>query len=534
MLANVRSGSGHATLCAAIAVLTGAALLWFGPPGTDLAAHVYQRHLLIHDGFALWNNFWYAGRYSFVGYSLTYYPLAALLGIKLLATVSVAASSGAFALVAEREWDDAARWPARMFAVIAAASVVTGAFPYLLGVACALTAIVALQRHRLIPFALLAAVTLATSPLAFLFLVVVLLAAAVSARQIRAAPATAVAVTAVVGFVLSRVFPSGGRFPYSWTELAGAIVFCMLGMAFTWRVPQARLLFTLFATYAVASALLYVVPSAIGENVARLRYIAIPVAALVLTLRKWRPLLPAVAAMSLALSWNLTPIAYSLDRGGADPSSKRSYWAPSIRFLRSHLDASYRVEAVDTIGHWDAAYLAEAGIPIVRGWFRQSDFPQNELLYDSLGRASYLAWLRSMGVRYVVLTTAPADYSARGETRLLRSGRSGLVRVFQSPTTSIFSVPSPRPIITGPSPTRVVILRVSSLVFRVGRAGTYHVAIRYTPYWTGHGVCIKPTAGGMFNVRTDRAGLVRLRFAVTPHAMLRTLIGARPACATQG
>ena len=236
--------------------MTGAALLWLGPPGTDLAAHVYQRHLLMTDGFALWNNFWYAGRYSFVGYSLAYYPLAALLGIKLLATVSVAVSAGAFALVAEREWDDAARWPARIFALVAAAAVVTGAFPYLLGVACVLSALAALQRHRLVPFALLAVMTLATSPLAFLFL------CARTPRRSRpcaadeAAPAIVVALTAIVGVVLTRVFPGGGRFPYSWVELAGVVTFCIVGMAFTWRIPPARLLFALFATYAVACVLL--------------------------------------------------------------------------------------------------------------------------------------------------------------------------------------------------------------------------------------------------------------------------------------
>jgi len=529
---STRSGAGQAAVCAAIAALTGAALAWLGPPGTDLAAHVYQRHLLLSDGFALWNNFWYAGRYSFVDYSVSYYPLAALLGIRLLATVSVAASAGAFALVAEREWGGAARWPAAVFAVVAAASILTGAFPYLLGVACGLIALAALQRHRLVWFASFAVMTVATSPLAFLFVLVVLLAAAARARHVQIAPAVVVAVTAVGGLVVSRLFPGGGRFPYSWIELAGVLAFCLLGVAFTWHVPHARLLFTLFATYAAACVLLFFVPSAIGENVIRLRYVAIPVAALVLSLRQWKPVLPALAAMALALSWNLTPIAYSLSRGAGDPSSARSYWTPSIRFLRAHLDPSYRVEAVDTSGHWDAVYLAEAGIPLVRGWFRQSDFPQNELLYDTLERRTYLAWLRRMGVHYVVLTTAPVDYSARGEARLLRSGRSGLRRVFRSATTSIYSVPSPRPIVTGPSPSRVIALRVSSLVFRVARPGTYRVAVRYTPYWTGHGVCIEKARNGMFDVRTDRAGVIRLRFAVTPPSALRTLIGSAPGCAS--
>ena len=74
---------------AAAAGLLAALLVWLGPPGTDLAAHVYQRTLFIEHGFVLWNNFWYAGRYSFVTYSLIYYPLAALFGIKVLALASI-------------------------------------------------------------------------------------------------------------------------------------------------------------------------------------------------------------------------------------------------------------------------------------------------------------------------------------------------------------------------------------------------------------------------------------------------------------
>ena len=63
-----------------LAALLASILVWLGPPGTDLAAHVYQRALYLQHGFLLWNNFWYAGRYSFVTYSLLYYPLAAAIG----------------------------------------------------------------------------------------------------------------------------------------------------------------------------------------------------------------------------------------------------------------------------------------------------------------------------------------------------------------------------------------------------------------------------------------------------------------------
>src|SRR6266511_611370 len=82
---------------ASLAVL----LFWLGPPGNDLAAHVYQRTVFLHDGFQLWNNFWYGGRYSFVTYSVLYYPLAALFGITALAVASIATAALAFAFAIE-------------------------------------------------------------------------------------------------------------------------------------------------------------------------------------------------------------------------------------------------------------------------------------------------------------------------------------------------------------------------------------------------------------------------------------------------
>ena len=151
-----------------------AALVWLGPPGIDLAAHLYQRALFDERGFTFWNNFWYAGRYSYVNYSLLYYPLAALVGLKALATASVAVGASAFGLTVERLWGGCARWAAWAFAVALAASLILAAFPYTLGLACALVALAALQAHRFKLFGLLVVATFAASPLAFLILAVVL------------------------------------------------------------------------------------------------------------------------------------------------------------------------------------------------------------------------------------------------------------------------------------------------------------------------------------------------------------------------
>ena len=96
-------------VAAGVAAALAAALAWYGPPGSDFAAHLYQSTVFKNDGFGIWNNFWYAGRYSFVTYSLLYYPLAAVIGIKLLAVASIATAALAFGVVSAREWGPASR-----------------------------------------------------------------------------------------------------------------------------------------------------------------------------------------------------------------------------------------------------------------------------------------------------------------------------------------------------------------------------------------------------------------------------------------
>jgi hypothetical protein len=164
----------EALVAAAAAATLASRLAWVGPPGTDLAAHAYQRTVFLEHGFTLWYNFWYAGRYSFISYSVLYYPLAALLGIRLLAVATIATAALAFAVVLGREFGPAARWSSRTFAVVWAGIVLSAAFPFALGVALALLALWGLQAGRLWRFALVAALTLAASPLAFLLLTLVL------------------------------------------------------------------------------------------------------------------------------------------------------------------------------------------------------------------------------------------------------------------------------------------------------------------------------------------------------------------------
>jgi len=521
----------EATLSTAIAASLAAFLLWATPPGIDWAAHAYQRTFLLQHGFQIWNNFWYAGRYSFVTYSLIYYPLAALLGIKVLALASIASAALAFNLVVFRQWGPVSKMSSRSFAVLWVGIIGAAAFPFALAVSFALLSIWALQQRRRGRFAVGAVLTLAASPLAFLLLVVALAGAALSRRTFRDLGVPVAVVLALGGaeVLVYRLFGDGGRFPFQTLQLLPGIAFSLLGLWVTRGVAAARPLRGIFGIYLVVLLATYVVPSSIGSNIERIRYIALPLALIALALRHWRPLWLALPVLVLAAVWNATPIVASFARTSNDPESSITYWQPAIGYLHAHLSPSYRVEVVDTVEHWPAAYLPDAGIPIVRGWYRQSDFPQNEVLYDArLAVAPYEQWLRRMGVRYVVLADAPADYSSRGEAALIRSGRTDLVPVHTTEHLTVYELPHASPLIVGPASASVLWMWPSRLVAQFDAPGTYRVKVRWSPYWRASSGCVARTKDGMVKLTVRHAGLTALNFGMDMQRGLQALAGVTP------
>jgi hypothetical protein len=496
--------SGEALVAGAVAAAVAALLVWLGPYGTDFAAHAYQLALFRREGFTLWDNYWYAGRYAFVGYSVLYYPLAAALGIRALAVAAAALGAFAFGGILCKEWGDDVRWASRAFAPLWAGFVLTGAFPFELGLSLALCALWALQRGRRWLFFVATLLTLAASPVALVLLVVVLSGVAV-VRGRPLVPAIAVVAAVAIEVALLLLFASGGHYPFPVPAAGAALGFCVAGLALTWRAEQARLLRWVFVAYAVAVAAVWIEPATLGENIARLRYLAFPLILLVLALRRWRPLPVAVLVAAAALAWNVAPLAEGWNRGENDVTKNAAVWNAPLAWLHSHLRLGYRVEAVDTTQHWPAYYLPESGIPIVRGWFRQDDFPTNALLYRRFRSAEYVRWLHSLGVAYVVLSDAPPDYSSRREAQIVPTV---LHRVFASPHIGIYTVPDPRPITRA----QVVAFGESSLTVRASGPGEYRIAVHWSPYWHASSGRLSRSRDGMIELRTTAAATVRLSF----------------------
>jgi len=160
------------------------------------------------------------------------------------------------------------------------------------------------------------------------------------------------------------------------------------------------------------------------------------------------------------------------------------------------------------------------------------------VLYDPrLTAAKYQAWLRSVGVRYVLLPDAPLDYSSVAEARLLRSGRSGLAVVRRMRHWTVYELARATPILTGDPPAGgAYVIRLSDSRIRVWlpAAGAYDLRVRYSPYWSVDtpGVCLSPTRAGMTVVRTVAPGAVAIEFEPTLATVAAAAASESSPCAT--
>jgi len=530
--------------CGALAALLVVALLTFVPPSGDAPSHLFQTWLYRHGGFQLWNNLWYAGRYEFVTYSVLYYPLAAQAGELPVLVAAAATLAASFAALSRHEWGRAARGPAVAFACTTTfVLIVSGSYPFTAGAACAVAALLALQRRRRLLFCAAVVATLGFSPLAFAVLLALLAGLLLGHPQpIDAARRHWLALGIVVlalfaGVLLQRAFPSGGIYPYNVTDALVVVLFSLAGLYVTGKSPRARSLRMLFVAYLILNLFAFLFKSPVGSNATRLFAVAgAPLLWLAANVSRQRsqvivlPLLAATAALQVG-PWIRD--AYS---AWGNPAASAAYWRPAVDYLRAQNDDQHRVEAVATWGHWEAYYLARSGFPLARGWFRQDDFPENRVLYDDhLTAAKYDHWLRVLGVRYVVLPDTTLDYSSAAEARLLRSGNSGLELVWSSAHLQIYKLPYAAPIVSAPPgerPAMLIRLGHEGISFLAPDPGRYLVRVRYSPYWQPHApdACVARGPDGMTDVTTAYPGVVNLSLAPSLDTVADAMTSSRPNC----
>jgi hypothetical protein len=520
---------------AAIAATASVLLAVAVPTGGDAAAHLY-RTLLVQRGAPLWDNFWFAGQYPLVSYSLLYYPVAAVVGNTALAASAVVLSALLFASLLLRAFHSAARWPAYAFAAVVGGQFLTGDYPYTVGFTGVLATLWALQRRRTVLAIVAAAVTLGCSPLAFLLLCLALFAVWIVSPRPRTRDLTVAAALALLAAIEAAallLFPTPRLYyPFGIWRLVAGLPVGVLGAALAVRSRTARPLASIFVVWTLATAAAFLIRSPVGHNLLRPAALVFPLMLLVAVLADFRPRWLAYPAVAVAFAANVGPyVATVISR--SDPAAHASFWRPMLGYVAKHSSQAYRLEVVPTVNHWESYYVPKAGFAIARGWYQQLDAAFNPGLNGrDLTASSYRAWLRSVGVRFVILGATGLAPQGLAEARLLRSGRSGLGRVFTSRTGEVYALPHPRPLLTGPGRARVTHQSFSGISGWTGKPGRYLLRVHYTRLWqvSRGGLCVRRGPHGMTSLDVRRPGSFSLAAAEEPGSALFALIGdqARP------
>ena len=502
----------EAILAALICLLGALAVTYLLPPPDDASAHLY-RALLVERDAVLWDNFWYSGDYPLISYSLLVYLPQQLIGPATLALISVVVSAALFATLVVQRWGEQAAWGARAFGLLALGPLFTGGYAYAIGAAAMLACLLALQHHRHVIGGVLGAVTLGLSPLAFVFLALIL--GAVWLEHRRFDPRTFVVgawlgVLVVVQAAIGFLFPSEGVYPFLVGHLVAVLVISVLGVALARRRSETHLIMWLLILWAVGALLLYAIPTPVGDNLARLRYLVFPILAVAAGVQRWRPKLLVVLALIASFAYGALPDLYDAVTRTDSRPTQSAFWQPAVGFLDANQSPDYRVEVGQTAGRWEAFWIPQAGYALVRGWYRQVDLADNPLLYQKvITPDEYQAWLRSRAVRYVLLPQTKLDTEgAAAEAELLRSGTSGLEIAARRGAWTIYELPRPTPLMTGPGTAKVLEQGHDELRGTVSAPGLYTLRVRWMPYWATAGVidCIQPGPDGQTVLRALSAG----------------------------
>lgn len=506
------------------------------PPSADLAAQTFRADLWSAHGFSVWSNAWYGGHHL-PGYSLLFPPLAAWLTPQIIGALAAVSAAGLFAAIAARAYGARARLGVIWFAVATATMLLSGRLTFALGVALALAALLAVQRHRWGVGAVLGLLTAFASPVAALFLALAGATVAVAERRARRrgarVAATATATAALGGIAaLAVAFPLGGVEPFVasafWTVPA-------FGVAALLLIPrEQRVLRWGVGFYVLMVVALFAFDTPVGGNATRLGALfAGPVMALGLVGR--RPVALALLALPL-LAWQWGPAIRDVSDASGDPSVDRAFHQPLIEQLdRLVAGAPVRVHVLPTRNRWEAVHVA-SNYPLARGWLRQAESDDFDLFDGGeLTPEAHLAWLQERAVSYVAVPLGPElDYLADDEAELIASGVDYLDPVWESADWRLYRVTEPGPLVSTPAAplvpaadARLADLASDSFELTADRAGTYLVRVHHTPYWrvTQGDACVAE-ADGWTLVEVEAPSVVR----VEAQFSLGAALGAGEGC----
>jgi len=421
------------------AALNGLAFYLIRPDVNDLWAARARASAASHGvGLTYWFS-WFGGGTTPGNYSVLTPYASAWIGTELVGALAALLAVGLTAVaVRGTRYPAAATWVA---AVGAALNTWSGRVPFLLGMAFAVAAIIAVRAQRRVPAVLLTLVAILASPVAGAFICMGLSGTFLTTHTKAYRPiiswTVAAACVALVGVAV--LFGAPGAEPFSFAQLT-AVVLTQAWLVSAWPADHLR---TTLAVSTLATIVLFLVPNGMGSNFSRFAYFCLPAAVVATSSKRLRVALFAALPVTIAATVGTVIDLVNSTR----PISSVSYYTSLAHRLDKINDLNdYRVEVVNHGAHAGYDALLQHAL-LARGWETQEDHALNDaLLHGDLDGVTYKVWLDNNAVGYVALpSSAVQDYP---EFTLVRDHRPAyLRRIWRNADWQLFAVTSPTPIV---------------------------------------------------------------------------------------
>jgi hypothetical protein len=455
------------------------------PPVPDFAAQATRAAIFSRLGSVTWWPGWYGGL-ELPTYSVVAPALMSYIGVA--ATGALAATICMWAGHQLLRESSRPRAGSIVFAATVLLNLFGGRITFLVGLAAATLAVLALVRRHPLLAAAATVVSVLGSPLAGLFTGIC--AAAVlftDPSRRREALAVGVATAGSLG-TLALLFHNPGVMGSPPEQMMLALSGILL-VLIACREPVIRVGALIVA---VGLVLCLLVPNSVGLNLTRMVWL---LAAPLIVAYGHRPDKHVVALTGLALLFPVVDVTWQLVEAES-PSASASYYTPLLHQLHARLDGTgQRVEVVEPQSKGASRFVAQS-IPVARGWERQADVADNPIFYQegALTPASYRTWLDQLAVAYVAVPNARLDFASVDEAKLIARGLPYLHLVWSNADWKLYAVTDPAPLVRN---AQLVSLSGNQLRLQVPHRGLVPIQIR----WSDHLAVLDGTVPVQLGVR---------------------------------
>jgi hypothetical protein len=470
------SGYRPALIATAFAGLLAWGFLLLPPMNTDLAAQLARADFASKYPVSIIDFRWFGGTVEY-GYTLWASAVMAHLGTKVTGALAAVIGTWYTARLLNRLRPARPVLGGLAAAVTQVANVVEGRITFACGLACGLIAVTLFTTTRIprwlavslaVLFSLLCG---GASPVAGLLLwvaggVALLLRRPVAAAVLILPSGLSVAVTSVI-------FGDGGHQPFTFLDCLKSLTALAIVVA---TVPRRCRPIRLGAGLGIVMVILaFAVPTPVGSNSTRLSLLfALPIAA---SFIHWRTKTLTAVALLVILAVQL-PVNPSTIASTGRVSGYSAYYNAVIEGITSQGPLTGRVEVPEMAGHWDAVYLAR-GVPLARGWLRQTDVRLNDAVFYKRKptAASYLSFLTDNAVQYVAVPDAELTGYGRDELALIATNLPYLNPIWRNEHWTLYSVQNFAALVDPPA--KVVSQEPNAIVVTVPRDSSIRVRLRW-------------------------------------------------------